>query len=215
MTVSAVIIARGGSRRCPGKNLRDFHGLPLVAHKVRQLQECLYVDNIYVGSDDDDILDAAEAAGAIPVKRGAEYCDEKSKSWNEVIVDMCQKVAGTTILWSHCTNPLIQPSTYDKAIKAYALSNNDSLCSVTRVQSHLWKDGRPFNFAPKSKKHPVASELDPVFYQNGGIFIARREDMIRWRYVYNEPLLFEIDPIESVDIDTEEDFQIAERLHGL
>ena len=212
--VTAVIIARGGSSRLPGKNMKDFHGNPLVAHKVKQLLACRSVTNVVVGSDCDEILSAARDAGATTVKRAPEFCDEKTRSWNEVIADMCGKVDGDVILWAHCTNPLIHADTYDRAVSAFMSGDKDSLVSVTRLQSHLWLHGEPFNFDPKSKVHPVARDLEPVFYQNGGIFIARREDMISWRYVYNDPLLFEIGAIESSDIDTPEDFMIAEALYG-
>lgn len=167
-----------------------------------------------VGSDDDAILAAAASEGAITIKRLPEYCDEKTRSWNEVIANMCEQVSGDLIVWAHCTNPLISPKTYDKAVEAFVNSDKDSLISVTRVQSHLWRGGSPFNFNPKAARHAVAAELEPVFYQNGGIFIAKRQDMIKWKYVYNNPVLFELSDIESVDIDEPSDFAIAEVLYG-
>lgn len=216
--ISAVIIARGGSTRLKGKNVKDFHGLPLIAHKVKQLRNSCLIRYVFVGSDDPNILREAKKVGAIPIWRDAPYCDEKTASWNEVIADMCSSVVGDTIVWAHCTNPLIDYLTYDDALRAYFSAKRsgeaDSLCSVTRVQSHLWKDGKPYNFNPKSKRHPVARELDPVFYQNGGIFIAERMDMIEWQYVYNNPVLFELSQTESADIDTAEDFKIAEVLYA-
>lgn len=202
----------------PGKNVKDFHGLPLIAHKVKQLRNSSLIRYVFVGSDDPSILREAKKAGAIPVWRDAPYCDEKTASWNEVIADMCSSVVGDTIVWAHCTNPLIDYATYDDALRAYFSAKRngeaDSLCSVTRVQSHLWKDSKPYNFNPKSKRHQVAKELDPVFYQNGGIFIAERMDMIEWQYVYNKPVLFELSQTKSADIDTAEDFKIAEALYA-
>lgn len=215
--ISAVIIARGGSKRLPGKNVKDFHGSSLIAHKVKQLMNSCLIRYVFVGSDDDEILREAKKAGAIPIWRDKPFCDEKTASWNEVISDMCSSVIGDVVVWAHCTNPLIDYPTYDDAIRAYFSASRsgsaDSLVSVTRVQSHLWKDGAPFNFNPKSGKHPVAKELKPVFYQNGGIFIAKRHDMMDWRYVYNNPVLFELSQTESIDIDTAEDFKIAEALY--
>lgn len=212
MSVTAVIIARGGSQRLPNKNMLDFHGLPLVAHKVRQLKQCQHITGVVVGSDSLEILQAAEAEGAETVRRAPEYCDEKSRSWNEVIHHMLERTKGDTIVWAHCTNPCIRPETYDRAIKAFRQSANDSLIGVTPFRNHIWWRGKPLNFDPRALKHTVAANLEPVYFQNGGLFIAKRAAMLDWQYVYGmDPLLFEIHEAEAIDIDTAEDYEAALR----
>lgn len=210
MSVTAVIIARGGSQRLPNKNMLDFHGLPLVAHKVRQLKQCRHITGVAVGSDSLEILQAAEAEGAETVRRAPEYCDEKSRSWNEVIYHMLERTKGDIIVWAHCTNPCIRSRTYDRAIEAFRQSTNDSLIGVTPFRSHVWWHGLPLNFDPRAPKHVVAAELEPIYYQNGGLFIAKRVAMLNWQYVYGtNPLLFEIHEQEAIDIDTAADYEHA------
>lgn len=212
MQVTAVIIARGGSRRLPGKNLLNFHGRPLVAHKVHQLRQCRLVDTVVVGSDSQEILDVAAKESAQVVRRKAEFCDEVSRPWNDVIADMASKVHGDVILWAHCTNPCIRPQTYDRALADYLTREEgyDSLVGVTRLQSHLWFRGEPLNYTPGAVPHPVAAQLEPVYWQNGGIFIMDRQAMLDRRYVIGDrPLLFEVSEDEAVDIDTEEDYRRA------
>jgi CMP-N-acetylneuraminic acid synthetase len=69
-----LILAKGSSKRLPGKNMRDFHGEPMFMVNVKK---CLKVFNrTYVSSDDNWILDRAEAAGAIPIKRDTLLCGE-------------------------------------------------------------------------------------------------------------------------------------------
>jgi N-acylneuraminate cytidylyltransferase/CMP-N,N'-diacetyllegionaminic acid synthase len=211
-SVTAIVIARSGSNRLPNKNMLDFYGQPLVARKVQQLSECRLVDRIVVGSDSQDILDAATKNHPIVMKRlrKPEFCDEKSRSWNEVIADMAAMVPGEIILWAHCTNPLIRPQTYDKAILKYLEEPNSSLLSVTRVQSHVWYEDAPLNYDPYSGSHPVAAQVKPVFFQNGGIFIWDRKAMIVHQYVFGKkPYLFEIDADEAIDIDTQQDYARA------
>jgi CMP-N-acetylneuraminic acid synthetase len=214
MTTVAVIIARGGSQRLPTKNTLPFHGLPLVAHKIKQLHRCRMVSEVIVGSEDEKILTEARIMGATALPRAPEFCDEKSRSWNDVIYDMVTRIHGDVVLWAHCTNPCIRPETYDEAIRRYALSTKDSLIGVTAVRNHFWWNSKPLNFDPQAPSHVPAAGVQPLYFQNGGIFIAARVAMARWRYVYGpDPELFEIPEREAVDIDTREDYEQALRLY--
>lgn len=207
---TAVIIARGGSSRLPNKNLAKFNGRTLIGHKVWQLNQCRTIDRVVVGSDSRAILEAARDEGAYIVEREPEFCDEVSRPWNDVIVDMLEKVVGDTIVWAHCTNPCIQPRTYNRALRCFEATDGDSVVSVTSFQNHVWWNGRPLNFDPYGKPHVVASKLAPIYFQNGGIFIARRENMLKWRYVYGQcPEMFVIDELEATDVDTYEDLARA------
>lgn len=218
LDVTAVIIARAGSQRLPNKNMMLFHGKPLVVHKVLQLKRCKQVSRIVVGSDSPEILKAAEDAGAEVRLREPEFCDEKSRTWNEVILDMALRVPGEVILWAHCTNPCIRAETYDRAIARYKQLLDDrigdSLVSVSRIQGHIWArmDGvlRPVNFEPWTKAHQVAADVEPVYTQNGGIFVYGRHAMIRSRYVYgNNPGFMTLEHPECIDVDTQADFDAA------
>src|SRR5687768_16133461 len=87
--VTAVIVARGGSKRLLNKNLLEIGGKTLVGHKIVQLQESTAIDNIIVGSENDSILAEAVRYGAEPVRRPDFYCDDTRASANEMIGNMC------------------------------------------------------------------------------------------------------------------------------
>jgi CMP-N-acetylneuraminic acid synthetase len=213
---TAVIIARGGSARLPNKNLLPFNGRTLVAHKVWQLRQTKLIDTVVVGSDSDDILREAACEGAMTIKREPEFCDEKSRSWNEVIVNMVEQVEGHAIVWAHCTNPCIRPSTYDRAVRCFQATDGDSVVGVTPFRNHIWWNGRPLNFDPYKYPHAVAAHLPPIYFQNGGIFIASRELMLRTHYVYGQtPEMFVISEEEAIDVDTQEDLDRAVALYPL
>ncbi len=210
MNTVAIVIARGGSTRLPNKNLLKFNGRTLIAHKVWQLYQTSLIDQVVVGSDSDDILDSATEAGAMTLRRAPEFCDEKSRSWNDVIHDMVSRIDATTVVWAHCTNPCIRPATYDRAVRAFQATDGDSLVGVTPFHNHVWWNGRPLNFNPYQEEHVVAAKLPPVYFQNGGIFIALRANMEKWRYVYGQcPEMFVIEPDEATDVDTWEDMDRA------
>jgi CMP-N-acetylneuraminic acid synthetase len=69
MKVKAVVIARGGSRRVPRKNVRTICGLPLVAWSVIQAVNSRHINEVYLSTDDDEIADIGEAFGATIIRR--------------------------------------------------------------------------------------------------------------------------------------------------
>ena len=66
--ISAIIPARGGSKGIPNKNIVDFCGMPLLAYSIQQAKRCQLIDDIYVSSDSEKILDVAQNFGAVGIK---------------------------------------------------------------------------------------------------------------------------------------------------
>ncbi len=214
--ISALVPARSGSVRVDGKNLREIQGLPLVGRKVMQLAQSKYIDKIYVGSDSLRILEVAERFGAIPVMRNPLACDESMSPANVMIGDFVNRVEGDLVVWAHCTNPFLYAHHYDIAIMKFleVYDEFDSLMSVIKIQSHMWnKYGFPVNYNPHAKSHTLAKDLDPFYFQDGGIFIQKMEDIRRNSYFFGKkPYLIEHDFFDSFDLNTETDFQYANLL---
>ena len=209
-SVVAVVVARGGSRRLPRKNLLPFAGRTVVGHKVWQLGQVPGVDLVVVGSDDDEILAEGRRYGALGMVNDGEYATS-----NDMLADMAARVSGDVVLWAHPTNPLVSPATYARALAQFFASKDvfDSLVSVYRMQRHAWMGGLPLNYNPRAKVHPLARDCAPIFFQDGAIFIQPREQMARNRYFFGEsPLLFEMPEAEVVDIDTRADYELLLRM---
>ena len=215
----AIIVAKGESKRLPGKNLLPFGDSTLIGHKVKMLRQCQRIDRVIVGSDSQEILAEAASAGAEVIMRDALYCDESRCSANDMIADMAGRVksddANAWAVWAHCTNPLVKPKTYDAAIEKFGSvgMHHDSLCSVTAEHRHAWFAGSPLNFDPKAAAHQCAADLHPVLHQNGAIFIQTLQRFRETRYFYGKrPVLFAIDATEAWDIDTREEYELARLL---
>lgn len=220
MKVTAIIPAKGYSRRLLNKNMLPFGDSTLIGHKVDQLRRCPAIHEVVVGTDSDAIAAEAEAHGAVVRRRDAYHCDESVCSANEMIRNLVAMVECDVVLWAHCTNPLVKPVLYALAIDAFKHGQGfDSLCSVTKIQRHAWARGAgvfvPDNFDPSAPRHPFASELAPRWYQDGAIFIQPHEQMLHNAYFYGDrPKLYEIDQPYGWDIDTETDLQIAQWLYA-
>jgi N,N'-diacetyl-8-epilegionaminate cytidylyltransferase len=78
----AFIHARGGSKRCPKKNIRKIAGMPLIAHTIRQAQRHPLIDKVVVSTDDQDIADIALYYGAALLMRPAHLCTDDAPEFD-------------------------------------------------------------------------------------------------------------------------------------
>lgn len=202
--MAAVIPVRAGSRRLKNKNIAPFAGTTLLQYKIRQLKRVKEIDKIVVTSDTDYMLELAVKEGALIHKRAPEYCDEKTKSFGEVVAHVCCNVDSEDILWATCTSPLVVEEMYSKAIVQYyqdCPSKGDSLVSFEMIKRYLWNDLGPLNYE-LGVKHVPSQQLPPLYIVTDGILIAPRLKMIEWKYFHGRhPVRFLMDKKSAVDID--------------
>lgn len=218
--IVAIVPAKGSSERVSGKNMRLLGGKPLVQIKVEQLLACKNIDEVVVGSDCTNILALSASLGASTRERSNFHCDESLCSANDMIADLVSKVSADIIVWAHCTNPFVDTFHFEQALAFYqkALQEDyDSIFSATKLQGHFWSahknQYKPINFTPLSNPHQTAKTVPPLFAQDGAIFIQPHANMRANSYFYGtNPLPFEIPAMVGWDINTEEDWQIAETL---
>lgn len=210
--IVAVIPVRSDSRRLRNKNISPFNGVNLLTWKIAQLKQVKTINNIIVSSDSEEMLEMALDAGVNIHKRSSEYCDEKSKSFGEVVQNICQNITGINVLWATCTSPLVEPSDYEQAISTYfkELENGfDSLMSVNPFKRYIWNDEGPLNYQ-LGLKHVPSQELKNLYYVTDGILLAPRQKMIEWAYFHGiRPYMFQLSRIKSIDIDDQLDLDIA------
>ncbi len=202
--ITAVIPVRAGSRRLKNKNVAPFAGTNLLLNKIEQLKKVRQIDNIVVSSDSDIMLAMAQDAGVLTHKRSNEFCDERTKSFGEVVRHIAESVEGDDILWATCTSPLVFPWLYKKAIEEYYLaldSGFDSLVSFERIKRYLWNEEGPINYE-LGLKHIPSQELPEMYIVTDGILLAPRKNMIEWSYFHGpNPFKFIVDKRSAIDID--------------
>lgn len=204
MSITAIIPVREGSTRLKNKNIAPFAGTNLLLNKIEQLKKVERVDNIVVSSDSDAMLKMARYAGVDTHKRAPEYCDEKTKSFGEVVAHIASNVTGDDILWATCTSPLVFPRHYVNALERYypcLEEGYDSLVSVEIIKRYLWNEEGPLNYE-LGTKHVPSQQLPNLFIITDGILLAPRQKMIEWQYFHGRhPYKFILGKRESVDID--------------
>lgn len=204
MGITAIIPVREGSRRLKNKNVAPFAGTNLLINKINQLKQVSEIDEIVVSSDSEKMLSMAKQQRVSIHKRAVEFCDEKSKTFGEVVAHICGNVGGDDILWATCTAPLVFPRHYKKAIMEYknALENGyDSLVSMEVFRRYIWDENGPVNYE-LGIKHVPSQQLPPLYYVTDGILLAPREKMIEWKYFHGyNPYRFILDKRTSIDVD--------------
>lgn len=202
--ITAVIPVRAGSTRLKNKNVAPFAGVNLLINKINQLKQVKEINRIVVSSDSDLMLQMAKTTGVQTHKRAKEFCDEKTKSFGEVVKHIAQSVQGQTILWATCTSPLVFPKDYKKAIQTYYKAIDigyDSLMSVESFKRYIWDESGPVNYE-LGLKHVPSQQLPTLYFVTDGILIAPRQKMIEWSYFHGRhPYKFLVNKRTGCDID--------------
>ncbi len=214
MRLNAFVPLKGHSARVPGKNLRPFAGAPLFHTIVRTLQQARTVERIYVDTDSDEIASSAAGLDDVAVLRRNPDLVGDEVSMNLLIGDFLANHQDQHLLQTHSTNPLLTSATIDDAVGRYfADPEATSLFAVTRIQARLYfGDLTPVNHDP-AELIPT-QDLPPVYLENSNFYVFSREGFLeRGTRITARPMLYEMDPVEAVDIDEERDFRMAELLY--
>jgi CMP-N-acetylneuraminic acid synthetase len=213
-SIDAFIPLKGHSARVPGKNLRDFDGRPLFHVIVSTLQAADRVGAIYIDTDSDEILAEATALDDVVAFRRRPDLVGDDVSVNRLIGAFFAEHDVDHLLQTHATNPLLRPATVDAAVDAYFTDPAiTSLFAVTRYQARFY-DGelRAINHDP-AELLPT-QQLDALYMENSNFYVFSRDGFLEHdRRITDATRMFEIDPLEAVDIDEEADFAFAEAVH--
>ena len=208
--IKALIPVRAGSQRVKNKNIRSFAGSNLLEIKINQLKRIKEIDEIIVNSDSPEMLEIAAKNGVTAVERDF-YFASSDVPMNEVWAHLAEITDAEHIIYTNCTNPLVKDESYNQAIEKYFnLSNQyDSLTTVNSIQEYLWDGDRCINYNPTH--HPRSQDLPKLSALNFAISIIPRFLMIKNKSILGNCFYkLEISNIEAIDIDTIEDFIIAE-----
>lgn len=213
--VAALVPMRHHSQRVPGKNYRLLDGKPLFHYIIDTLLEVELLDEIAVNTDSEVIKKglARHFPEVRIIDRPTEIAGDQV-SMNRILAYDVRKIEADFYLQTHSTNPLLTAPTISQAVQGFleAYPDQDSLFSVTPLHTRLWtREGKPLNHDPDVLIQ--TQDLPPVYEENSCIYLFTKETLLtRNNRLGERPLLFEIDPSEAWDIDTELDFVICEQL---
>jgi len=174
----AVIAARGGSKGIPHKNLLDLCGKPLIAWTVEQARAARGVDVVAVSSDSDNILAAAEAAGAVGVRRPEDISGDLASSesaWLHALNAIDERLGRfERIVALQATSPIRESSDIENALATFDRDHLDSLLSVCEVEDYFnWRIGangpEPINYDFRNRR--MRQQIEKRYLENGSFYV--------------------------------------------
>ncbi len=209
MKIIAVMPIKLINERCPGKNTRILGSKPLLRWELDSIMETGLCDNIYVYCSSSDIRPFLPA-GVEFLKR-PEYLDLPSSNFTQIFQNFSEEIKADIYVYIHATAPFVSADTMSKCISAVISGEYDSAFCAVKMQDYLWQDGEPLNF--DASDLPRTQDLKPIYRETSGIYVFTREVFEKFRRrIGKRPFIKEVSFKESVDIDEQQDFELAELL---
>lgn len=212
----AIIPARGGSKRLPGKNIKLLGGIPLLAHSILYAKQHDFIDAVYVSTDDVAIKEIALKYGAIVIDRPQSLSGdlEPTVSVLKHVLESIDELVDNVILLQ-ATNPLRPQNLLQEAFTIFQEKQVDSLFTVSRSHHKLGKITNhtfiPYNYEVGQR----SQDLEPLYYENGLLYITKASVIVNNEIITKDAFPLEVNhSFANVDIDTLEDFEYAEYLAG-
>lgn len=218
LKIIALMPMKGESERVPNKNMRDFDGQPLCSVMLDKLVASDLIDQVIINTDSKLIKNFVEGRyDKVTIIERPFELRGNDVSMNKIIANDINLYPADLYLQTHSTNPLLREGTIEKAIEKFNTNseNYDSLFSVNRFQTRFYKEnGKALNHNPEEL---IKTQDLPVLYEeNSCIYIFTKKSFEKNnRRIGEKPILFEINQLEAVDIDVEEEFILAEKLHKI
>ena len=216
MKTVCMIPARLGSKRIKKKNLRLLNGTPLISYVIRAAKAANCFDEIYVNSESDVLGDLAVSEGVKFYKRPAMLSTDTATN-DDFTLDFLANVECESVIQLLPTSPFITPGEIADFVQYYKENTLDTLVSVKDVRIECVYEKTPINFNQK-KVSPPSQDLQPIEAYACTLMGWRKDNYISNMEKYacgyhggdGKIDFFTMKGFSTVDVDNEEDFQLAE-----
>jgi pseudaminic acid cytidylyltransferase len=220
-----IIPARGGSKRIPRKNIKEFLGKPIITYSIKAATDSKLFDEVMVSTDDEDIANIAKKYGAkIPFIRSQKNSDDFATTY-DVIREVIQNFKDNGKEFDNlcCIYPCAPFVTKEILIKAYAQlkeNNFDTVFPIIAysfpIQRALRKDGDKVSMILEENINIRSQDLEDSFHDAGQFYWCKTEQLMKSkRLLTSNTGGVVISELEAQDIDTKTDWKLAELKYQL
>lgn len=209
----AMIPARMGSKRIPKKNVRYMLDKPLIQYPIDLAKACGKFDSIWVNTESEELGHACEKMGVFFHKRPAELANDQATN-RDFTYEFLKKHECDYVVMINPTSPALRQETLDQFVSFLEEHDYDTVMSVESLQAEAFYQGEQVNFTGEDK---IPSQLlEPVEIVIWALTAWKRDTFIQLQENGQCPIFggkmgrFVIPKDESADLDTEEDWRIAE-----
>jgi len=219
----AVIPARGGSKRIPRKNIREFFGQPMIAWSIAIARKCDLFDRILVSTEDEEIAKVARTFGAeVPFKRPLELADDFT---------ITGKVMAHSVLWMHkqgwqptgvcciyATAPFIREGDLKKACEIFESAKWLYVFSATTFSFPIQRafkisDNQGVEMFFPEHNETRSQDLEEGYHDAGQFYFGTPDAWIKGEKIFQKrSTIVPVPRWRTQDIDTIEDWKDAEQI---
>ena len=221
MSSVAIILARGGSKRIPKKNVKNFCGKPLIAYSIQTALNSGCFDEVMVSTDSIEIADIALAAGAkVPFMRSAKNADDHATTMDalkEVIASYGK--SGKKFDYFCCLYPaavLVETSDLTQSHQKLSSSNADFLTSIVKFDYPIQRalklgSDNHVVMVDQSALNKRSQDLEPFYHDAGQFYWGKVSSLDKFdSFWLGKTISHTLDSLKAQDIDTMSDWKIAE-----
>lgn len=220
-----IIPARGGSKRIPRKNIKDFLGKPIIAYSIEAALSSGLFDKVMVSTDDEEIAAVSKMLGAkVPFMRSQKNADDFATT-AEVLIEVIEKYKESNLIFDNIcciypTAPFVTPEILKVGYNKLITDNFDSVFSLVRYSFPIQRalkveETKVIMFNPEFMQIR-SQDLEPSFHDAGQFYwfkpIVMEEQKKLWT---NNTGKIEMDELNAQDIDNESDWKLAELKYEL
>jgi CMP-N,N'-diacetyllegionaminic acid synthase len=208
MKTVALILARGGSKEVPKKNIRLLSGEPLISYSINTAKYS-NVDEVWVSTDNKAIKGIAIGLGAKVIDRPIEFATDESPS-EDALLHFAENVDFDILVFMQPTSPLVRPSYIDEGLNL--MKDYDSVFSVYKEHwLPRWDmEINPIDF--DNNNRPRRQDKESVYVENGAFYITTKEKLLESKTRVSGNIgVLEMKMQDSFQIDSEEDFNLVEK----
>jgi N-acylneuraminate cytidylyltransferase len=220
-----IIPARGGSKRIPGKNIKDFLGKPIITYSIEAALKSELFEEVMVSTDDEEIAEIAKQYGAkVPFMRSTKNADDFATTVDVLSEVLNQYKILKKIFKNSCciypTAPFVTPEILNEGYNKLLTDNYDSVFSILRYSFPIQRalkveEGKVIMFYPEFMESR-SQDLEPSFHDAGQFYWFKPTVLEEQKKLWtNNTGKIEIDELKVQDIDTETDWKLAELKYKL
>ena len=205
----AIVLLKLSSRRLPNENFLALGSKPLAWYIFESLLEVPEIEEEFCYCSEPSIMNLLPSSTKLLARPS--YLNDDDIKANELFGYAVEKVKTVLIVLCQATGPFVSPNSIKLGLKAVIQEEFDCAIGVRRIQTYCWFNGSPINYNPADMEQTQV--LSPILEETSGLYIFRRRDYIEHKTrIIGKPYFVELPHREAVDIDTPEDFLLAECL---
>ena len=215
----AIILARGGSKTIPKKNIKNFCGKPLIAWSIEQAKKTKNIHDVWVSSDDKKILSISKKFGAKIILRPKSLSTSKSSSvsgWIHAINEIEKTRKIDIVVALQATSPIRESSDLESSVQKFSRNNFDSMFSASKIGDfYIWrKKGKSYSSINYDfRNRPRRQDFEEQYVENGSFYIFKPKTIKKFENQLGGKIgIFLMDFWKSFEIDDYEDFKFLKIL---